>query len=175
MLATLPVRAAFLKIGDLTEGNPTISQVGFDTFQVDYIAPENVGFSGTWSALTTVGGGFAFLVEPNDPTKISDILTLSWGLGSFSGTFQSFEQGVPIAYWNPVNPIVETGTFQTISVLEADQWYLSGGMNGGSIPFGVAVASDVPVPEPTTVIAGALLLLPFGASTIRILRKKIAA
>jgi hypothetical protein len=29
-----------------------------------------------------------------------------------------------------------------------------------------------PVPEPTTVIAGALLLLPFGASTLRILRRK---
>jgi hypothetical protein len=29
-----------------------------------------------------------------------------------------------------------------------------------------------PVPEPTTVIAGALLLLPFGASTLRILRKR---
>jgi len=28
-----------------------------------------------------------------------------------------------------------------------------------------------PVPEPTTLIAGALLLLPFGASTLRILRK----
>jgi hypothetical protein len=28
-----------------------------------------------------------------------------------------------------------------------------------------------PVPEPTTVIAGALLLLPFGASTLRMLRK----
>jgi hypothetical protein len=30
---------------------------------------------------------------------------------------------------------------------------------------------DLAVPEPTTMIAGALLLLPFGASTIRILRK----
>jgi len=30
------------------------------------------------------------------------------------------------------------------------------------------------VPEPTTVVAGALLLLPFGASTLRILRKKHA-
>jgi hypothetical protein len=29
-----------------------------------------------------------------------------------------------------------------------------------------------PVPEPTTLIAGALLLLPFGASTIRMLRNK---
>ncbi|MGH7972844.1 MAG: hypothetical protein ACREIC_29365 [Limisphaerales bacterium] len=28
------------------------------------------------------------------------------------------------------------------------------------------------VPEPTTILAGALLLLPFGGSTIRILRRK---
>jgi len=32
-----------------------------------------------------------------------------------------------------------------------------------------------PVPEPTTLIAGALLLLPFGASTLRLLRKNRAA
>ncbi len=32
-----------------------------------------------------------------------------------------------------------------------------------------------PVPEPTTMIAGALLLLPFGASTLRMLRKKQVA
>ena len=32
-----------------------------------------------------------------------------------------------------------------------------------------------PVPEPTTLIAGALLLLPFGASTLRILRRNRAA
>ena len=31
--------------------------------------------------------------------------------------------------------------------------------------------STIPVPEPTTVIAGALLLLPFGASAFRILRR----
>jgi hypothetical protein len=32
-----------------------------------------------------------------------------------------------------------------------------------------------PVPEPTTMVAGALLLLPFGASTLRMLRKKQTA
>jgi hypothetical protein len=31
------------------------------------------------------------------------------------------------------------------------------------------------VPEPTTMIAGALLLLPFGASTLRVLRKRQTA
>jgi hypothetical protein len=35
--------------------------------------------------------------------------------------------------------------------------------------------SLVAVPEPTTMIAGALLLVPFGASTLRMLRKKRAA
>ena len=34
------------------------------------------------------------------------------------------------------------------------------------------VSEITPVPEPTTMIAGALLLLPFGASTLRILRRK---
>jgi hypothetical protein len=34
------------------------------------------------------------------------------------------------------------------------------------------VLTVAPVPEPTTILAGALLLLPFGASTIRILRKR---
>ena len=36
------------------------------------------------------------------------------------------------------------------------------------------LAPVAPVPEPTTVVAGALLLLPFGASTLRILRKRTA-
>ena len=35
--------------------------------------------------------------------------------------------------------------------------------------------SGTPVPEPTTLIAGALMLLPFGASTLRILRRNRAA
>jgi hypothetical protein len=43
-------------------------------------------------------------------------------------------------------------------------------MNGLQIVSGVAA-----VPEPTTVIAGALMLLPFGASTLRILRKRQSA
>jgi hypothetical protein len=45
-----------------------------------------------------------------------------------------------------------------------------GGVNAdGEPPQELLIAA---VPEPTTVIAGALLLLPFGASTLRILRRK---
>ena len=38
-------------------------------------------------------------------------------------------------------------------------------INGTTYDF-----EPAPVPEPTTMIAGALLLLPFGASTLRMLR-----
>jgi hypothetical protein len=42
-------------------------------------------------------------------------------------------------------------------------------------PQAMTATFDVtPVPEPTTIIAGASMLLPFGASTLRILRKKCA-
>jgi hypothetical protein len=44
-------------------------------------------------------------------------------------------------------------------------------INGTTYDFEAAA----PVPEPTTIIAGALLLLPFGASALRILRKKQTA
>jgi hypothetical protein len=38
----------------------------------------------------------------------------------------------------------------------------------------VADLGATPVPEPTTMVAGAMLLLPFGASTLRMLRRKSA-
>jgi len=51
--------------------------------------------------------------------------------------------------------------------------------NGGSWAFDVKgaefLSSPSPVPEPTTILTGALLLLPFGVSTYRILRQKSAA
>jgi hypothetical protein len=42
-------------------------------------------------------------------------------------------------------------------------------------PNGRGGIGEFDVPEPTTIIAGALLLLPFGASTLRILRKRQTA
>jgi hypothetical protein len=69
--------------------------------------------------------------------------------------------------------------------LSALSWGNAG--NGVGFDYGDADWNDVvlpsygasinvaPVPEPTTMIAGALLLLPFGASTLRILRKRQTA
>jgi hypothetical protein len=41
-----------------------------------------------------------------------------------------------------------------------------------SYSFTLAAA---PVPEPTTLISGAMLLMPFGASALRIMRKRSTA
>jgi hypothetical protein len=56
--------------------------------------------------------------------------------------------------------------------------YVPPGGDGG--PYGLrlnnlSISAFTAVPEPTTVLAGALLLLPFGASTIRMLRKNCKA
>jgi hypothetical protein len=59
---------------------------------------------------------------------------------------------------------------------QAWQWF---DLPKGSVNYGWQLIPDstynTVVPEPTTMIAGALLLLPFGMSTIRMLRKKRAA
>jgi len=53
---------------------------------------------------------------------------------------------------------------------------LNGVSSGGSIlMIGLDNVTLTAVPEPTTMIAGALLLLPFGATTLRILRNRKSA
>ena len=55
-------------------------------------------------------------------------------------------------------------------------WTLGGGgaLEGATFSSTSSTQIAVPVPEPTTMIAGALLLLPFGASTLRVLRRRTA-
>jgi hypothetical protein len=59
--------------------------------------------------------------------------------------------------------------------------YYIGDVNSGPLTFHTLTGNGLSsysgfsaVPEPTTMIAGALLLLPFGASTLRVLRKNRA-
>ena len=49
------------------------------------------------------------------------------------------------------------------------------GYDGSYEPQTYGSATLTPVPEPTTVLSAALLLLPFGASTVRVLRRSRAA
>ena len=65
-----------------------------------------------------------------------------------------------------------TGPQYTGNILEGQDAVQDGAGSGQSQEFFLL---GTPVPEPTTMIAGALLLLPFGMSTLRMLRKSRTA
>lgn len=74
--------------------------------------------------------------------------------------------------WNGTSSANASGLSAMFSIGEKIVITHTGLANGpkGNINFDV-----IAVPEPTTVVAGALLLLPFGASTLRILRRNRTA
>jgi ABC-type uncharacterized transport system YnjBCD substrate-binding protein len=49
--------------------------------------------------------------------------------------------------------------------------FAGSGISSVSYSGSISSTASTAVPEPSTVLAGALLLLPFGVSTVRILRK----
>ena len=74
---------------------------------------------------------------------------------------------------------VEQFTFSITGLTENDFNYANAngyfiGAHVQGIPGGLSGAITA-VPEPTTIIAGALLLVPFGASTFRMLRRNRSA
>ena len=82
---------------------------------------------------------------------------------------------------SPIGSITLSGagtwqTFSTSFVAESglpDFIDLNTELSGND--FVVSEISLTAVPEPSTIISGALMLLPFGASTVRILRKRATA
>jgi len=75
-----------------------------------------------------------------------------------------------VDFWSPGS--VPTGGSSDVVVVQTSY----GGPPGGTEPAGLldggAVGTaTVEVPEPATIVAGLLLLLPFGASTLRTFRK----
>jgi hypothetical protein len=111
-----------------------------------------------------VVNGYVILLEngpSQDPANWSDVLIFNDPdtiaiLTSYNGP-----EADAAAFWAKYVPsdnavyIQETGGLYTLYTAGANEYHI-----------------DSVVPEPTTMIAGALLLLPFGASTIRILRKR---
>jgi hypothetical protein len=90
--------------------------------------------------------GGIILETPTSPTELSSSTWLSTELSSLKGNLPQQLETLPA----PDSP------------------FITDGWNG-------AVAQNIgPVPEPTTIIAGALLLLPFGASALRTFSRKQA-
>lgn len=104
------------------------------------------------------GGGFA------------NSVILDYGLNSGSGSGDMF-LNVPVSLFDPAsNPYVvlyshfgnPPGSFASAAGFE--EWSIL--RSNGTPP------EEIPVPEPATVIAGSLLLLPFAASMFRRFRRK---
>jgi hypothetical protein len=139
----------------------------------------NVGivFSGNPAVLSsqqqTWGVPNILITLPSAVTAFS----LNYGYGTFNGspvTFalgngDTFTQGSTGSGYSTVDFVGATDTtaFSTILVTSPD--------NVLNINNLVTSGSVSAVPEPTTVLAGALLLLPFGASALRMRRKKVPA
>jgi hypothetical protein len=162
------------------------------TITASLIAPYTYEYSASWASLT--------LTSANDPS-INGTYSL---FGSLPAIFTGpnnilYYPGSPIVDWNGALVLQSiSGTYlnlfsatpggQPISYPGAADyalvaWSSTGGYvglspgNNGVNNVGAAPleATLTAVPEPTTIISGALLLLPFGASTLRILRKKQVA
>lgn len=94
-------------------------------------------------------------------------------LVAFGNTTQTFSFSSTVNTHQNMGWQPRAGDFQANSTSTLLQFTdVSGGVESGTA-FGAAIDNVVlvPVPEPATTIAGALLLLPFGASAVRILRK----
>ena len=105
----------------------------------------------------------------------TSVLTTSGGTFSFVNTGSSVNWVL-----SPVAPGVSSGVLSFTSLLRPTLGNAGANDSNPPAPWstihagGVEVAVPAPVPEPTTMIAGALLLLPFGASTLRMLRRRTA-
>jgi len=98
-------------------------------------------------------------------TFANSFTLLSSGRGYWGGGLGSLTQS-----GNVLTGIEGHGALQFNGTVSSISWTAQPGEFWHGFTVGLTA-----VPEPATVLAGALLLLPFGASTIRILRKNRAA
>lgn len=140
----------------LASSSGNVANIGSDgsytPVAANSIAPHwGIAGSVTLSTIGIVGGQPSdLIIGPDDQGKLDG-----------SGKYSNANSG--LANFNPY--VLGTGHFEiTAPGVTADSV-----ISGVVFTFGT---DATPVPEPTTLIAGLLLLLPFGASTLRVLRKK---
>jgi type VI secretion system secreted protein VgrG len=133
-----------------------------------------LGVTGTLTTLTLSGSGnFVFQIGSTLTTASGSSMVLTGGARAAN------------VYWQVgSSATLGTGTAFDGSILAHDSITLDTGadLSGRALALTGAVtlySNDISVPtavpEPGTLISGALLLLPFGASTLRILRRRQAA
>lgn len=195
-LADLASSGGTLTIDDKTFSGFSYTELGLTSFNAANItvtATESGGIEYlTWSGnISLTGSGIAYA-----DLKLNYIVTASAGAinmidqaytgsaqngflsiaetaatGSFGGPVVGSSHLTGLIPSNPpsyANDLLDVVPPETLLYVTKDIGFA---VDGGSINLSVVSQSYHQVPEPTTIIAGALLLLPFGASALRILRR----
>ncbi len=148
----------------LADGVVSVNGAGLATS--GFITMDKGPVLGTYSLVATSVGGVntapilgGQTIQYDD--EILGLLTVPY-LDQYGLLFSNGTSVLDIQFWGTGtgNDGYETAVINTGGVVET----VSGGMSLGLTP----------VPEPSSIIAGALMVLPFGASTLRILRRKRA-
>jgi len=187
-----------LAIGDKTFSDFNYVASGLTSFNANnIIVTASIGADGvyylTWSGnMSVIGGGpltadlvlgYTVTADPGTIIMIDQSYTGSAqpAGGAFLAVDETAKVGAVVVGSSHLqvgdlsDPFAEPGDDLIInppqSTLTITKDISFGIINGGFVTISQVSQSFHQVPEPTTVIAGALLLLPFGVSTLRILRK----
>ena len=197
-LSDLQANGGSLSIGDKTFSGFASSPVGLTSFDASQITvTASVGTDGTYYLAWT--GNMSLAGSGTAPTTADLLLqyVVTASAGSISMIDQSYTGSgtlkidETVATGSQNGPIVAqsdlTGTFnsdftganlnvdpsQSVLYVTKDISFTADGLGDTTTVSRVSQSfHQTSVPEPSTVTAGVLLLLPFGVSTMRILRKK---
>jgi hypothetical protein len=159
-----------------TTPNPTLGGL---PIIVDYSVSETAGVWTYDYQLDNTSHGAIYGITIDDGATPSALtvsspagVTGSAGVGSVTWLFATPAGGL--------DPLLPGATSGILKITTTEKPGLYGGSSfdesaGPWFPASSASYVPAPVPEPTTLVAGALLLLPFGASAVRIVRKNRTA
>ena len=148
------------------------------------IVPTYVTYGTAYMYSQFLLGTATYAGDLNGNTADAVQATIWYLQGDLNGTVDPENNNDLSGYINSILPRLEHDTGLGLLALEANGTGLFhvNVMNLYAYSDGTGVSQPqladprfVPVPEPTTMISGALLLLPFGASTLRIMRRNRAA
>jgi hypothetical protein len=175
LLLSTSARASF------TFGDYELSQVGpaqpGDSWTATWVL-NGIGFGTTFNKIvgTIVSGTDTFESNLTTPSGPGGLYATGWTTSNPNLT-QSSIIGTSVSSLTFYTDFTGNSTDTPYVTL----YFQAFGSDGSSATSGLlrndasGHFTPVPVPEPTTLIAGALLLLPFGASTLRFLRKQRVA
>lgn len=128
-------------------------------------------FDVTEGALGAMIGSYTLVANPNAPNSI-----INWTYG-YEWDNQASYPTIP--YVDNAGLLFSSSAGLLLNLFsDSPTVYAASAAGPPAYPWNyfntVGTLTLTPVPEPTTLISGALLLLPFGASTLRILRRRVA-